>query len=298
MKKACMLGIVSFAAVQLAAEVIVTPADWKIGRDAKDPVVTEESFSATANGPDTILTLKSFQPFPAAENDLLTFSMCFPKGKKTTLQFFWMNDRDRKLSEAKSLRRTIVGTGELETCVIPLAGRTGWEGTITGLRLDPAALPKGTEAEFSIGEFKLTGLAGGLPIPAACWFRGSNYANHRIEGDTVTGDYTGKNDPQTLAKLPCPIPAERLKSVSFELSLPKGASSSGQLFWRPENQKAFNEKNAVRYRIPADDEFHEVRIDLSGNPNWSGNIVGLRLDTADKSAPAGQFRFRNFTVKQ
>ena len=35
MKKACMLGIVSLAAVQLAAEVIATPADWKIGRDAK-----------------------------------------------------------------------------------------------------------------------------------------------------------------------------------------------------------------------------------------------------------------------
>lgn len=29
MKKACMLGIVSLAAVQLTAEVIVTPADGK-----------------------------------------------------------------------------------------------------------------------------------------------------------------------------------------------------------------------------------------------------------------------------
>ena len=32
-------------------------------------------------------------------------------------------------------------------------------------------------------------------------------------------------------------------------------------------------------------------------PDEGGNIVGLRLDTADKSAPAGQFRFRNFIIK-
>ncbi|MBS1370643.1 MAG: hypothetical protein HPZ91_11880 [Lentisphaeria bacterium] len=299
MKRSLLFGIAAVAAVQLSAEVAVAPSGWKIGRDAADPVVTEESFSATATGSDTILSIIGFQPFASAENDLLTFSVRFPAGKTTNLQLFWANDKDRALSEKKSTGVRINGTGELETYTLLLAGRPGWEGTITSLRLDPVAIPKGTREEFAVGTFRLSDSGSGMAVPATRWAGAVNCKIAGRSGDVLTGEFIGRQDPNISAQLPGKIDADKLKTISFDLSLPAGSTPAGQLFWKTGEMKTYTEKHSMHYKIPADGEFHTVTLNLGGKAEWAGKITDLRLDMTHRP-PAdgtGTFRLKNFIVK-
>lgn len=297
MKKLLMSGIAAFAALHLAAEFAVPPSAWQITKDAANPSVTENAFSATANGNDTILTIKGFQPFEAGQDDLLLFSMRLDAGKKTFFQLFWANKEQPNFSEEKSINVPLTGTGELETYCISLTGRKGWAGTITALRIDPVAIPKGTTEPFSIGEFKFTSSTAGIPIPARNWTAAVNFKRVSNIGAVYTGEFEGKNDPYMLAAAPFKIDASKLKTVEFELKLPAGSSPAGQLFWQREGEKTYSEPNSVRYNVPVDGEFHKVTIDLSKKAEWKDSVVQLRLDMVNNPPKTGEFQMRNFIVK-
>jgi len=297
MKKVLLSGIAAFAALQLVAEVSVPATGWQITKDAVNPATANDVFTATSSGSDTILKISDFKQFPAGANDILVFSMSFPEGKKTMFQMFWASKELPNYSEGNSVRQGITGTGKLETYCINLSGHKGWTGTITNLRVDPVSIPKNAPEAFTIGEFKIIDAASGMPVPARNW---GGAANCKLTGsgdNVATGEFIGKGDPSIGAALPAKIDASKLKTIEFELKLPQGSAPTGQLFWMQEGQKAYSEPCSVRFKVPADGEFHTVTIDLSKKAEWKDLITAIRLDMTDKPAQSGEFQLKNFVVK-
>jgi|GEM_PF-2181253 len=297
MKKVLLSGIAVLAALQLAAEISVPATGWQIARDAVNPAAANDVFTATSSGNDTILKIKDLKEFPAGMDDLLVFSARLPLGKKTMFQMFWASKEQPNYSEGNSIRQGITGTGEMETYCVNLSAHKGWTGTIINLRVDPVNLPKDAPETFAIGEFKIIDSATGMPVPARNWGAAANCKFTGGNNDVVTGEFIGKNDPFIGAALPAKIDASKLKTVEFELKLPQGSASSGQMFWIVAGQKTYSEPCSARFKIPADDEFHKVTVDLSKKAEWKDFVTAIRLDMTDRPTMSGEFQLKNFIVK-
>jgi hypothetical protein len=55
----------------------------------------------------------------------------------------------------------------------------------------------------------------------------------------------------------------------------------GQIFWATDVGGGIAPARSAEFSFPADGQFHEVTIDLTGNPEWKGNIQALRIDFND-----------------
>ncbi|MBD3292236.1 MAG: hypothetical protein GF393_04885 [Armatimonadia bacterium] len=65
--------------------------------------------------------------------------MALDPGMSEGAQLFWTTAREPGMSQSRSLHFDAVADGEVHELLVPVAGHPGWVGTITGLRLDPAA---------------------------------------------------------------------------------------------------------------------------------------------------------------
>ncbi len=70
----------------------------------------------------------------------------------------------------------------------------------------------------------------------------------------------------------------RTLSLKIRLQFPKDASPIGQLFWIREDDKKWSESKSIKFPLPIDGEWHEIRVDLSQSPEWRGKILQIRLD--------------------
>ncbi|MCS7192459.1 MAG: hypothetical protein NZ937_05700 [Armatimonadetes bacterium] len=79
---------------------------------------------------------------------------------------------------------------------------------------------------------------------------------------------------------PVRLDATKLKSLVLRLRLqfPEGAHPIGQVFWIREDDPKWSESKSVRFPLPTDGQWHELRVDLSQSPEWKGVITQIRLD--------------------
>lgn len=110
------------------------------------------------------------------------------------------------------------------------------------------------------------------------WQPINHLAPFEVKGGVLKTHSTG-NDPYMHS------PAIRVEAQKFRtlisrvrLQFPKGAQSGGQLFWTREDDPNWSESKSVRFPLPTDGQWHEVRVDLSQSSEWRGIITQLRLD--------------------
>ncbi|MGA7732334.1 MAG: CHAP domain-containing protein [Chloroflexia bacterium] len=63
--------------------------------------------------------------------------------------------------------------------------------------------------------------------------------------------------------------------------------STIQVYFATAAQPNFTEANSVQIRGLADGELHRYSFYFAGNPNWKGNLIGLRLDPAGAGTQGG-----------
>ncbi|MFA0776127.1 MAG: hypothetical protein THHGLFOP_001655 [Candidatus Fervidibacter sp.] len=66
--------------------------------------------------------------------------------------------------------------------------------------------------------------------------------------------------------------------LRLRVQFPAGAQPIGQVFWVREDEPNWSESKSVRFPLPTDGQWHELRIDLTQSPEWKGTITQLRLD--------------------
>lgn len=102
---------------------------------------------------------------------------------------------------------------------------------------------------------------------------GGNVANLRVEEGalrfTTRGTDPALNSPNLQA---------RASSFPFiTLRIKASRPINGQLFWATPTAPV-SEANSVRFDIPGDGTFHDVKVRMADNPRWRGLITGLRFD--------------------
>jgi hypothetical protein len=196
-------------------------------------------------------------------------------------QIFFTTSLDTIFNEAKSLRFIINGDGQFHTYVLDMSTITGWNGTITQLRLDPTE----TTGSFAIDyirilkpvgfswEFENDGDANG-------WVATQEITDLQVSRGNLTGQSTG-NDPILFGQQ-FTIDANGFSSIEIRMKATSGEAA--QIFFTTSSDTFFDEAKSLRFIINGDGQFHTYVLDMSSNPGWKGAIVQFRLDPTE--APA------------
>ncbi len=78
---------------------------------------------------------------------------------------------------------------------------------------------------------------------------------------------------------------------ALQFTIKSENSSNAQLFVVTDNKPNYNDKQSILFNITNDGEFHTYTIMLSALPDYSGNVIGLRLDL-------GQSTGENIEIKE
>jgi len=79
---------------------------------------------------------------------------------------------------------------------------------------------------------------------------------------------------------PVRLDAQRFRTLVMRVRLqfPAGAQPMGQVFWVREDDPQWSESKSLRFPLPTDGQWHEIRVDLTQSPEWRSIIRKLRLD--------------------
>lgn len=95
-----------------------------------------------------------------------------------------------------------------------------------------------------------------------------------VKGGTLSVEATG-SDPY-IGSPRFAVPAAAHPGVVLRV---RATRPGGELFFATD-KGGFARSRSVGFHVPADGEFHEVRLDLSQHPEWTGLVMQLRLDFA------------------
>lgn len=102
-------------------------------KDAGWPVRGQLSISTSSPDPQLWSAKRAFA---AAATPMLFVTAAF-NGRGSDAQFFWTTFGEAGFSERNSLHFQVMPDGKYHSYALPLAGRAGWIGMITQIRLDP-----------------------------------------------------------------------------------------------------------------------------------------------------------------
>jgi len=110
------------------------------------------------------------------------------------------------------------------------------------------------------------------------WAPVHDLALFEVKGGILRTRSTG-GDPY-MHSPPIRIEAAKLKTLVLRLKVqfPKGAQAIGQIFWVREDDPKWSESKSVKFPLPTDGQWHELKVDLSQSPEWKGTITQIRLD--------------------
>ncbi len=110
------------------------------------------------------------------------------------------------------------------------------------------------------------------------WQPTNHLSPFEVQGGVLKAISTG-DDPYMHSPA-IRVEAQKLKTLVLRVRLqfPQGTQPVGQLFWTGEDEPNWSESKSVRFPLPTDGQWHEIRVDLTQSPEWRGIITQLRLD--------------------
>ncbi|MFA0742948.1 MAG: hypothetical protein DFNUSKGM_003081 [Candidatus Fervidibacter sacchari] len=110
------------------------------------------------------------------------------------------------------------------------------------------------------------------------WTPVNHLAPFEVKGGILRTRSTG-GDPYMHGP-PIRVDAAKFRTLVLRLRVqfPAGAQPIGQVFWVREDEPKWSESKSVRFPLPTDGQWHELRVDLTQSPEWKGIITQLRLD--------------------
>lgn len=115
------------------------------------------------------------------------------------------------------------------------------------------------------------------------WGSGMDVTEIRFDAEGMHALTAGR-DPAFFGP-PTQIRASRRKTLMVRMRLTPAqraeTTDTAQVFWSTRSVGT-SEAASVRFPVHLDGQWHEYRVDLSGNPRWRGTIIGLRLDPCNQ----------------
>jgi len=110
------------------------------------------------------------------------------------------------------------------------------------------------------------------------WTPVHDLAPFEVRGGILRTESTG-GDPY-MHSPPIRIDAAKFKALVLRLRVqfPAGAQPIGQVFWVREDEQNWSESKSVKFPLPTDGQWHELKVDLSQSPEWRGTVTQIRLD--------------------
>ena len=110
------------------------------------------------------------------------------------------------------------------------------------------------------------------------WTPVNDLAPFEVKGGILRTRSTG-GDPYMHGP-PIRVDATRFRTLVLRLRVqfPAGAQPIGQVFWVREDDPNWSESKSIRFPLPTDGQWHELKVDLTQSPEWKGTITQLRLD--------------------
>ncbi len=110
------------------------------------------------------------------------------------------------------------------------------------------------------------------------WTPVNHLAPFEVKGGILRTRSTG-GDPYMHGP-PIRVDAAKFRTLVLRLRVqfPTGAQPIGQVFWVREDDPNWSESKSVRFPLPTDGQWRELRVDLTQSPEWKGIITQLRLD--------------------
>jgi len=110
------------------------------------------------------------------------------------------------------------------------------------------------------------------------WTPVNDLAPFEVKGGVLRTRSTG-NDPY-MHSPPIRVDAAKFKTLVLRLrvQLPEGSLPVGQVFWVREDDPHWSESKSVKFPLPTDGQWHELKIDLSQSPEWRGVVTQIRFD--------------------
>jgi len=94
-----------------------------------------------------------------------------------------------------------------------------------------------------------------------------------------------------LISYPLSLAAESFDSVFIRMRS-NGQGGHGRVYFATAERPAYSEDKSMEFDVLDDGKFHEYRVQMSGNHDWQGTIVGIRLDFLDTAV--GETTAMNF----
>jgi len=110
------------------------------------------------------------------------------------------------------------------------------------------------------------------------WMPLNDLAPFEVKGGVLRTRSIG-GDPY-MHSPPVRLDAQRFRTLVMRVRLqfPAGAQPMGQVFWVREDDPQWSESKSLRFPLPTDGQWHEIRVDLTQSPEWRSIIRKLRLD--------------------
>ncbi len=181
-------------------------------------------------------------------------------------------------------------TGNWNTVIVDISDKDNWSDIITQIRFDFVQAGTGfievdkirfiSEVETNA---KTCTAKGGDTVMWEFeeahnylgWTKNSGVADSDVSDGNFVMYMADGADP-TLTSPQISIDSKKYKIIEIKYKN-EISNKEGQVYWES-NNSGLSEANSCMFTSESDGVWHTVRLDMSKNPNWKGNITSLRVD--------------------
>ena len=202
--------------------------------------------------------------------------------------FFRSENKDFNANDCYSF--DVINDGNWNCLEVDLTTNSNWKDIITRIRLDFAHNGTGV---FEIDHIRFispveqsdkicTTMGGNTTLWAFMqddnmegWSLGADVANYDVANGNLVTYIAGGSDPYVMSP-DISMDSSKYKIVEIKYKNETG-NNEGRIYWE-RNNGGIDNSSFMEYESIPDGKWHTVRLDLSKNPYWYGNITKLRID--------------------
>jgi hypothetical protein len=117
------------------------------------------------------------------------------------------------------------------------------------------------------------------------WSAAHDLSQPVVADGAVKMSITG-GDPYFISPM-IAVPAEKVSGIAVRV---RASKPDGRFFWA-NNNGGFAPAREVGISFPADGQFHDVAVDLTAHPEWTGTIRQVRVDFNGNVGDTGELQW-------
>jgi hypothetical protein len=117
------------------------------------------------------------------------------------------------------------------------------------------------------------------------WTPSKGFSATHLDGSAW--GFNPTDDPFLLSPV-LSVPADEYNNVEVRL-FSHAADTTGTIYFATASSPGFDASKSVEFAVPNDGAWHDIVVDMSGNPNWQGTITRLRVDPIGNGNADGSY---------